>query len=105
MILLHQPGIHLSDSLHLLARLTGSRAVTAAQGPEGHTAVGRRRCGSLIPTGHRASLQVQGFGRSAVEGQAAQELSHVAHVHLRELLHVLSQVVALHLPGNSIMGF
>lgn len=59
----------------------------------------------MILEGDLRSYHAQGFGRVAIEGKAAQELGHVAHVHLRELLHVLSQVMALHLHWGANFPF
>lgn len=96
-ILLHQPFVHLSDPLHILVGLTGG-AVAAAAHRAYRSATGRRRSSRpLILVQCRRCNRVQGFGCDAVEGESTQEVRHVAHVHLRELLHVLSQVVALHL--------
>jgi len=79
-VLLHQTPVHLPELLRRLSR----RTAAAAAGRHRPLILGRPR-------------RPRGLVRGAVEAEAAQELGHVAHVHLGELLHVLRQVVALHL--------
>lgn len=101
MILLHQPFVHLSDPLHILVGLTGGAVAAAAHRAYRSTAGCRR---PLVLVKCRRCSRVQGFGCDAVEAEPAQEVRHVAHVHLRELLHVLSQVVSLHLRSEVVIG-
>lgn len=90
MILLHQACIHLSESLHHLTGLTWRAVAAAAYRP-------------LILRGNRRPKSPQRFGCGAIKANVTQELRHIVHMHLCELLHVLSKVVALHLQRREIL--